>query len=214
MKKFVNYNLPELVQVNTESGRFYETPKGDRYPSVTSILSSIPNAHLEKWKSAVGEEEASRIAKSAAARGTRVHECAENYILGKPNKFSMFEHDTEDMFINLIPYLDQFDIIHALEDRLYSDKLTVAGTVDCIAEIKGIKYLVDFKTSARFKSSEEISSYYLQCACYSFCFYERTGVVVPNIRVLITTENDGVLCYDAKVSDWIGKFITLRNSML
>lgn len=212
--KFVEYSIPKIEQINTDSGRFYRTPEGNLYPSVTTILSTIPNEHLEAWKKAVGEQEANKVAKIAADKGTRVHECCENYILGITNKFSIFELDEKEMFNALIPHLNKFQEIHGMETRLYSDKLKVAGTVDMIAKIDGKMYIVDYKTSSRLKTREEISSYFMQCSVYALAFYELTGVVVPNIRILMTVKHESVLVFDEKVSKWAPKFIEIRNSVL
>lgn len=207
------FSLPELEQLNTPDGRFYVTPSGKKYPSVTTILGKLPSPELDAWIERVGPEEAKRVGNKAATRGTRVHECCENYVLGKKNKFNMFESDVSDLFSNLKPYLDKFEVVYALEDRVYSDILRVAGTIDCVAMIDGKIYLVDFKTSARFKSINEIDSYFLQTSAYALAFWERTKMIVPNIKILITTEEHGVLEYNSKVSDWIGKFKSFRNTI-
>lgn len=212
MFNFVHHSLPELEQINSTSGRRYKTPRGDLYPSVTTILGSLPNEHLDAWIQSVGKDTANKIARAAADRGTLVHDACEKYLLGKEAKFSMFDLEARDMFIRLKPHLDKFEEIHALESRLFSDKLRVAGTVDCITKINGIFYIVDFKTSSRFKSREEIDSYFLQGACYAAMFFEQTGIPIYKIRILMTTKDDGILVFDENVKDWLGKFIKIRNS--
>lgn len=206
----VKHDLPTLEQINTDYGRFYKTPNGNYYPSVTSVLGSITNEYLDKWIRNVGKEEASRVSKIAANRGTKIHECCENYILGKQNKFSMFEPDIKIMFENLIPYIDQFEEVHGVESRVYSDILRVAGTIDCIAKIAGKMYIIDYKTSSRIKTREEIYSYFMQCSVYAIAFYELTGITIPNIRILMTVRDEKVLVFDEKVKDWFGKFKELR----
>jgi len=117
------------------------------------------------------------------------------------------------MFENMIPHLDKFNEVHCLETRLFSDKFKVAGTVDCIAKIDGIFYVVDYKTSKRVKYASDISSYFMQCAFYGLAFYEQTGIVVSKIRIIMTTTDYGVLIFDENIRDWIGKFIELRKSV-
>jgi len=212
--EIINHNLPELEQINTPDGRFYKTPSGLLYPSVTTILSSVPSPELDEWRLRVGNAEADTVCRISSSRGTFIHQCCENYILGKENKFSTFDYLEKPMFQNMIPYLDMFDEVHALETRLFSDKLRVAGTVDCIAKIAGQMYIVDYKTSKHFKYASDIPNYFTQCAAYSIAFFEQTGIVVPNIRILMTTTDYGVLVFDEKVKDWIGKFIELRKAVL
>ena len=56
--------LPELSAVTLPTGRTYQTPTG-RYPSITTILGKTgDNTWLERWKAAVGEEEAARRRKN------------------------------------------------------------------------------------------------------------------------------------------------------
>lgn len=212
--KFVNHSLPELEQINSPSGRFYKTPEGELFPSVTTVLGSVPNPELQKWIDAIGTEEASRISKLAADRGTMVHSACENYLLGKPNKFSMFEQDAKRMFEALVPEINKIQEVHGMETRLFSRKLRVAGTVDCIAKIDGKMYIVDYKTSSRIKSKEEIDSYFMQCSVYAVAFFEQTGIMVPNIRILMTVKDEGVLIFDEKVKDWVGKFKEIRSTCM
>ena len=212
--KIIDHNLPQLEQINTDHGRFYKTPQGLLYPSVTTILSSVPSPELDQWKLRVGPEEAERVSRIAAGRGTFIHQCCENYILGKENKFSPLDFLEKPMFQNMISHLDKFEEVHGVESRLYSDKLWVAGTVDCISKIDGEMYAIDYKTSSHYKYASDIPNYFLQCAFYAFAFFERTGIVVPKIRIIMTTKDDGVLVFDEKVKDWIGKFIELRKSVL
>lgn len=210
MTNFIHHEFPKLEQINSPNGRRYRTPEGNLYPSVTTVLSAAPNEHLQKWKERVGESEADRISKAAAKRGTIIHMACENYLLGGDFQFSPFAHESRDMYRNIEKYLKRFTDIHALETRMYSDKLRVAGTVDCIASIDGVPYIIDFKTSGRYKCREEIDSYFMQGAAYSAMFWERTGILIPNIRIFITTQDDGVLDYIEPVIKWIPKFVALR----
>lgn len=211
MTKFIHHEFPQLEQINSPDGRKYRTSDGHLYPSVTTILSAIPNPQLENWKQRVGVTEANRISKAATNRGSLIHTACEKYLLGESYVFNSFDHSTQEMYQNLIPYLDRFGVIHALETRMYSDKLRCAGTVDCIATIDDILYIIDFKTSGRFKSREDIDSYFLQAAAYSVMFWEHTKILVHNICILITTQDDGVLEYMEPISKWIPKFVAIRK---
>ena len=209
--KIIEYNIPTLEQINTPEGRFYESPTGERYPSVTTVLGRAGNSYLTDWINKVGEVEAKKISSAAARRGTLIHESAENYIRGLPVFIHPYLQTERNMYEALIPELNKFDEVHALETRLYSDKLRVAGTVDCIAKIDGKFWIIDFKTSRRYKTEKEIHSYFMQCAAYSVCWYERTGILASDMRILMTTEDDGVLVFEQPVKPWIAPFIELRK---
>ena len=47
----------KLKQINEAGKRVYQTPQGDKIPSVTTILSKTKDmTHLNEWKQRVGEE--------------------------------------------------------------------------------------------------------------------------------------------------------------
>ena len=66
-------DIPNLESVTLENGtRYYMTPDGKKYPSVTTVLSAFNKEGLIEWRNAVGEEEANKIARRAAKIG-RAH---------------------------------------------------------------------------------------------------------------------------------------------
>ena len=69
-----------VITYNTDGGRFYEIESGERFPSVTTILGSESNDGIQRWVERVGEEEANRVKKKAADRGTKLHKLCEDYI--------------------------------------------------------------------------------------------------------------------------------------
>lgn len=212
MFKFIDYRIPECEQINSDSGRKYKTPDGNVYPSVTTVLGTVNVPYLLEWKMKVGEANAKKISEAAAARGTRVHSWCEGHLKGIQHIVPYTRMDEFKMFQNMIPELDKFEEVHALEQRLWSDKLRVAGTVDCIAKIDGKMYIVDFKTSTGMKTRYDIDSYFMQVAAYSVAWYERTGMLISNSRVIITTQDDGVFVFDEPVKEWVGKFAELRKT--
>ena len=209
----INYPaLPELEQINTKRGRFYKTPRGDYYPSVTTILGSIPNPELDAWKAAVGDDAANEIASAAADRGTRIHSWCEQFLAGNPPSKPLLRRDEFAMYEQMLPHM-RFDELHASEVRLWSDHLRLAGTVDCIARENGVLKIVDFKTSSRYKLEDEIESYWLQCAAYSVAFRERTGMNATRLKIIMTTQDDGCLVYEQAALPWIKKFIEFRKTV-
>jgi genome maintenance exonuclease 1 len=107
-------------------------------------------------------------------------------------------------------YLDRINNIHVLEQPLFSHHLEVAGTVDCIAEYNGKLAVIDFKTSKRNKTKDDIHDYFMQCSAYAVAYEEMTGIPVPNILILISTDEHGVLVFPEKRNEWIADFIKLR----
>ena len=73
----------DLSAETSTSGRVYATPTGEKYPSITTVLSSFNKKALFEWRKRVGEEEANRIAAKASRRGTKLHTVCENYLLGE-----------------------------------------------------------------------------------------------------------------------------------
>ena len=92
---------------------------------------------------------------------------------------------------NLKPVLDDnVGTIFGLEVPLYSNHLGVAGRCDCIAQYNGVPSIIDFKTSRYKKKKEKISNYFAQGAAYSIMWEERTGMVVPNIVIIMDVDHE------------------------
>lgn len=68
-----------------------------------------------------------------------------------------------------------------MEGALYSDKLKLAGRVDCIAEYENELAIIDFKSSTEPKKREWIENYIAQECAYAMMYYERTGIKVKNL---------------------------------
>ena len=130
--------LPKLTRETTESGRKYFTPEGNAYPSITTVLSILSKQAIMEWRKRVGEEEANKISRQAAGRGTAVHKLAEDYIDNKEDWKGKHMPANIASFNDIKPILDErLDNVWMQETFLYSDKLKCAGQVDCIAEFDG-----------------------------------------------------------------------------
>lgn len=204
----IHHDIPKLTRIDGTGARKYETPSGKAYPSVTSVLGILGKADILAWRQRVGEEEANRVSARAARRGTAVHSLCEDYLLNKNPKVGPFDLET---FNSLRPLLDKINNIHCLETQLYSDHLQVAGTVDCIAEYEGRLSIIDFKTSKRVKSRDDIHGYFMQTAAYAVMFEERTGIPVDTLVILMSVDDDTPLVFKEKRDDWINTFIELRE---
>ena len=84
MKSFdhvkLNTELPDISTQNIEGKRFYVTPEGNKYPSITTVLSGRSKEGILKWRQSVGNDVANQIMRSAAKRGTAVHQLVEDYL--------------------------------------------------------------------------------------------------------------------------------------
>ena len=201
--------LPELLKVTKDNGeRYYVTPAGEKYPSVTTVLSEEKKKELKKWREWVGEEEANRVKQSAAIRGSKFHTYCENYLTNKP-----VNNDIGIMFDQFKPFLNRIGKIICLEQHLYSDKLKVAGQVDCIGEFDRFPSIIDFKTSSKEKLRSHIWDYFMQASAYSYMLLERTGIDIQMITILISCEKPEGSCqiFIDKRDNWIGKFKELRD---
>lgn len=115
-------------------------------------------------------------------------------------------------FAQIRPILDEHVTkIYGLEVPLYSDKLRVAGRVDCLAEWDGELAIIDFKTSKREKKREDIGGYFTQASVYSFMTYERTGMLPKKIVIVMMVDDGEPLVFVEKSKDWIEKFIEIRD---
>ncbi len=183
--------LPEPLLRETRHGiRCYQTPEGLWYPSMTSVLGSFPNPSLDAWKQRVGLIEAERISRHATTRGTAVHALCEVYLNNALSDMQLRSAMPlpKSLFLPIKQQLDvSLGTIWALEQTLYSHQLRVAGQCDLIGEWNGAAAVIDFKTSTRRKSLDQIESYFLQCAGYALMFEERTGQNIQDLVVIVTS---------------------------
>jgi CRISPR/Cas system-associated exonuclease Cas4 (RecB family) len=195
--------LPKLTRETTESGRKYFTPEGNAYPSITTVLSILSKQAIMEWRKRVGEEEANKISRQAATRGTAVHSLAEDYLNNNEdwNKGAMPANLAS--FNDIRPILDEHvDNVWMQEQFLYSDKLKCAGQVDCIAEYDNKLSIIDFKTSRRVKKKEDITSYFIQMAFYAAAFYERTGIPIRQGVIIMAVDGNEPLVFKENTYDY------------
>ena len=193
------FEIVDLNAVTQEDGsRFYETPKGIRYPSVTTVVGHAKREFFKEWREKNAEE-----SKRILAKGTKVHQFVEDYLNNK--KVEGTEHYRAlEQFDALKPLLHNIDNIYMQEAALWSDALMLAGRVDCIGEYKGIPSVIDFKTSKRLKSKDQIEDYFCQTTAYAIMWQERTGIPINQIVVLITTNNGEIQEYTENPLRFVG----------
>ena len=197
VRKF-NHNfltVQKLEQKNLEEGRKY-VGEDFAFPSITTVLGKTKDiSHLIKWRQRVGEEQANKISGAATSRGTKMHTLCEKYLLNEEVNDLGYSQG-ELLFRSIKSSLDEFETIRALETTLYSKRLQVAGTVDCVAEIGNVLTVVDFKTASKEKKKEWIEDYFLQGAFYLNAFYELSGEIPKSVKILIALETGGTQIFD------------------
>lgn len=195
-KKFNHDLLPivELKQVNEDGKRFYVTPQGNKYPSVTTVLGdSMDKSGLMEWAQRVGKDNAERIKTQAATRGTKLHTLCEDYVLNKEDIFKNKMPSTISLFKQIQPYLDNYlNKVHGVEIPLYSDVLKAAGRCDLVCRMHDQYAIVDYKTSSKPKKEEWIENYFLQLTTYAMMVEEQYNIIPHYIIVLIAVEDDNL----------------------
>ena len=164
-----------LQQTETINGKRYYLIGDHIYPSVTTILGSMTDSSgLDKWRQRVGEEEADRVSKFSANRGTIMHQMIE-YYLGSElegNRERLLEAQQKILeFVNEEGFTQEelevgrrlfysfynnglftrISRVISIEETLYSHQMGgYAGRVDNIYENTFSHLLIlDFKTSRK-----------------------------------------------------------------
>ena len=190
MFNHVSADLPinKLDRVNENGKRWYLTPDGNKYPSITTVLSWFSAKAIMEWRDRVGHETANKITTQASRSGTSVHQMAENHlnnIIWKTEKTMPYDIET---FLKIKPVLDErIDNVWAQEHPMYSDHLGLAGTVDCVAEFDGRISIIDFKTSRQSMIGDKygkLEKYFRQAAGYAVMFEERYKIPINSLIII------------------------------
>ena len=141
-----------------ESGERWYAPKNSNLwrPSVTTIIGATIHKGIgfDKW---LGNHPSYKIAceerDEAAARGTKVHNLAERYMLGES-----IESDNEEICKHMMSFekfwLENEVQLIATELFMWLEDTPWAGTCDIIAKIGGDYCLIDIKTGNQYKSHD------------------------------------------------------------
>ena len=204
----------KLPTTNIDGKRYYTTPDGNNYPSVTSVTGLASKKGIVELRKLVGEKTANKISTQASGHGTKVHHLIEDYINNDDfnSKYIKSMPTTQYAFNTIRPLLNQIGTVHALEASLYSDELQLAGRVDCIADWHGKLAVIDFKTSAKPKKPEYITNYFMQTTAYAKMFEERTGKPVDQVVILIAVaDGNSQLFIETPNEKWVQKLQSYRQ---
>ena len=196
--------LMQLKTTTINNRRYYITPEGNKYPSITTVLSGRDKEGILTWRKRVGEDVANAISRKATNRGTKFHTIVEDFLNNEDVKKHRKDFLVYEMFLHMKSSLMiSINNIRAQECELYSHKYKVAGRVDCIAEYDGVLSIIDFKTSRRKRKDNYNENYYIQASAYAEMFEERTGEKVEQIAILVITEDGEVQPFLKKKYDYL-----------
>ena len=197
----INFKQAELIE--KDNAHFYQTPTGEIYPSITTILhetmANEKKESLQNWKEQ--EIAADYITQEAATIGTETHKLIENHI----NEV----RQTDDVrllsvahFNNLIPFLQKINNVHGTELRLYSNAMKLAGTSDCIASYDGELSIIDYKTKRSNQKEEWMTDHFIQGTAYAQMFKELTGMEVKQVVILVSSEKNSRMEFVKSTEDY------------
>lgn len=182
------FKWPKVKRKNINGVRHYIDADENIYHSVTKVTGSIPNQGLEAWKEKVGEDVANHVMIKAGLYGTRLHTICEDYLNNMENIVCK-DLLSRAHFDNIKPLLEPINNIHGLEVQMFSKRMGLAGTVDCVADYDGKLSVIDFKTSSKKKPEEWIEGYFLQATAYALMWEENTGQQIDQIVILMSGED-------------------------
>jgi ATP-dependent exoDNAse (exonuclease V) beta subunit len=185
----INFKQAELIE--RDNAHFYQTPTGEIYPSITTILhetmTNEKKESLQNWKNK--EIAADYITQEAATIGTETHKLIENHI-NEVRQTDEVRLLSVAHFNNLIPFLQKINDVHGTELRLYSNTMKLAGTSDCIAKYDGELSIIDYKTKRSNQKEEWMTDHFIQSTAYSQMFKELTGIEVKQVVILVSSEKN------------------------
>ena len=198
MTKFIHdmkiFELPKLKRESINGTRYYFSEDGGKYPSVTSVINpfSFPVEKRKAWiQNNFGgdERKAQEYTNKAGFRGTKVHSICEAYLKNKADYAENHDQKHMDLFNKIQAVLDKsINNIKSQEERLYSKKMGVAGTVDCIANFDGKLSVIDFKTKSRPTTKKFTEWHFVQCAAYANMWEEWTNIPIEQFVILVIPE--------------------------
>jgi hypothetical protein len=196
--------------------RYYQTPEGDFYPSVTTFLKMFEDTEwVAIWRSHVGDEKADKITAYACDRGELVHDNLDQYVTNNIN----FNFDNlgkhSNMFNQIRRRVDKhLSAVLYTEHSLYSKRLKIAGRVDLCGIWDGSLAIIDYKNKNRVSKLEDVESYFTQCATYAIMHYEQYKQLPEKLVVLAAVENDNIRecqVFVQNTKDWAQKVIEMTR---
>lgn len=195
-----NYIIKEeFNRMEFLDSRFYETDKGERFPSVTTILDAYPKGpEFYEWLKKQGHD-ADDILEEAGRLGDTVHKLTEAYDRGEAvtaldeNRRPKYKTKDWAMFERYVDFSKRYSptITHS-ELNLCSSRLKFGGTLDRRIILGGQKLLLDIKTG-----NYIWNHMWLQLAAYDKLFSEFypddkvDGIAILHLNAKTRTDGKG-----------------------
>ena len=172
MKLVDKYVYPKSSREKIDGLRHYSIDGStSKLPSVTTVIGQTQAKRdadaREAWKKRVGADEAERIRKESANRGTAMHKYLEDLIRGQRSMdLTTTGKDAQRMAEIIVDRgLNRCSDIYGVEATLYYPGL-YAGSCDLIGKIDDKLSIIDFKQTNKPKQREWIGDYFIQMAAY------------------------------------------------
>jgi len=199
------FKYKDAETINVEGKRVYQISDEKYYPSITTVLGHTLETEkknvLSAWKARVGSKEADRISSAACNRGTNTHLMLERYLRNEDPLLETFPVEHVKIFSSLRLELRKINKVFGQEVVLHSDILGIAGRCDLVAEYQGTLAIVDYKTSSRVKSADEIGDYWIQAAFYATAHNEMFGTNIEKLVIMMGVENHLPMIFRKKLDD-------------
>lgn len=201
----MTFEYQDYPTVDLSGKRIYQISDEKFYPSITTVLGNtlLPEkrSSLDLWRARVGAAKADKITNDAATRGTNTHLMLERFLRGEDPKVEEFPEAHGNIFKSLRLELRKINRVYGQEVVLFSDILGVAGRCDLVAEYQGTLAIVDYKTSSRVKSADEIGDYWLQAAFYATAHNEMFGTSIEKLVIMMGVENRLPMIFRKMIDD-------------
>jgi hypothetical protein len=193
-----NFNLPTLQTIEGEEGRTYRTPSGKRLPSVTTVTGFEGRDGIEIWR-----RKNPREAQRTCDRGNKIHSMMEKHLMNED--VDLTENVEIDSLYQMLKehVVHHIDNVYALEAQIWSEKIGLAGRMDCLCDYDGKLSIVDFKGSTKEKTPSSIKNYFQQATAYALMVQEVTGKRVDQIVVLVACETGTMQEFIKKPIDYV-----------
>lgn len=188
------FQYRNCIQINDPitKKRVYQTPDGEKLPSVTTILGATKDmTGLNEWKKRIGEEKANQITREASGVGTAMHSNLERFIAGiqrQPGNNPVHVQANKMADVIIENGLSNVDEIWAMEQSLYFPGL-YSGTTDLIAVYKGNPSVCDYKQSNKPKKKEWVEDYFLQLTAYIMAHNEVYSTDIREGHIFMCTRD-------------------------
>lgn len=83
--------------------------------------------------------------------------------------------------------------------------------MDVIGEYDRTLSVIDFKTSGRDKTREDVPQYFMQTAAYAYMFWERTGISINQSVIIIGSDMNEARVFIEPVKKWLPAMISARK---